>query len=175
LQLRTATAPLGLAAPLRQTARSLNANVFVREISTLDGQLAQALAQPRLTALSAGLLGLLALALAATGLYSVMAYAVTRRTREIGIRMALGARTMDVLRLIVSQGMALALVGVSIGVPLALALTRVMRSLLFGVSATDPLTFAVIAALLALVALAASYVPARRAAQVDPMIALRRE
>lgn len=175
LQLRTTTAPLGLAAPLRQAARELDDRAFVQEISTFEGQLAAALAQPRMTAISAGLLGLLALALAATGLYSVMAYAVTRRTQEIGIRLALGAQTNEVLQLILKQGLALALVGVAAGVLLALALTRALRSLLFGVSVTDPLTFGGIALLLLLVALLACWMPARRATKVDPMIALRCE
>jgi len=175
LQVRTTTAPLGLATSLRQTARAINANAFVQEISTLDGQLAQALAQPRLTAWSASLLGLLALALAATGLYSVMAYAVSRRTREIGIRMALGARKGDVLRLVVKQGLTLALAGIVCGLPMALASTRVMRSLLYGVSLTDPLTLTLIPMLLLGIALLACWIPARRATKVDPMVALRHE
>lgn len=175
LQLRTTTAPLGLAAPLRQTARELNANAFVREISTLDGQLAQALSQPRLLARAAGLIGLLALALGATGLYGVLAYSVTRRTQEIGIRMALGAQVSDVLRLIVKQGMVLALCGVGFGLLIALALTRVLRSLLFGVSATDPLVFVTVSALLAFVVLVACWLPARRATRIDPLLALRHE
>jgi putative ABC transport system permease protein len=175
LQLRTATEPLGLAATLRQTAREINPNAFVREISTLDEQLAQALAQPRLTALAAGLLGLLALALAATGLYGVMAYSVTRRTQEIGIRMALGARAADVLRLIVKQGLALTLTGTGIGLLLAFVVTRLLTKLLYGVGATDPATFAGVALLLIAVALVACYLPARRATQVDPLVALRHE
>ncbi|MGH9936800.1 MAG: FtsX-like permease family protein, partial [Blastocatellia bacterium] len=175
LQARTTTEPLSLAAALRQTARELNANAFVQEISTLDGQIAQALYQPRMTALSAGILGLLALTLSAAGLFSVIAYSVTRRTREIGVRMALGARAGDVLRLVLKQGMTLSLAGIGIGALIAMALTRVMRSLLFGVSATDPLTFALVASLLALVALLACYLPARKAAKVDPLAALRQE
>jgi predicted permease len=175
LQVRTATAPLSLVEPLRQTARGLNTNAFIQEISTLDGQLAQALAQPRVTDFSAGILGLLALFLAATGLYSVLAYSVTRRTQEIGIRLALGAQTNDVLRLIVKQGMKWALTGVVVGLPLALALMQLLRSLLFGVSTADPLTFGVVAMLLSAVALLACWLPARRATQVDPIIALRQD
>jgi predicted permease len=175
LQVRTTTQPLALATALRQTAREIDASAFIREISTLDGQVAQALSQPSLTALSAGLLALLALALAATGLYSVMAYSVIRRTREIGIRLALGAQTQDVLQLVLKQGLSLALAGVGAGLLIALALLRMMRGLLFGVNATDPLTLVVVALLLLMVALLSCWIPARRAAKVDPMLALRHD
>ncbi len=167
--------PATLAAAIRRETRTLIPNLPPPVIRTMDDLLSETLAQPRL---QSGLLSLfagIALVLAVVGLYGVLAYLVTQRTREIGVRMALGAQKRDVLSLVIGQGMKLALAGVAAGVLLALALTRVLRSLLYGVTATDPLTFVAVSLLLAAIALIACWLPARRAAAIDPMEALRYE
>jgi len=145
------------------------------QIQTAEEALNNSLAEPRMYTVLLGVFAALALSLAAVGIYGVMSYMVTERTREIGVRMALGAQAGNVLKLVIGQGMTLALIGVTIGSAGAVALTRLMSGLLFGVSATDPMTFVVIATLLSFVALLACYIPARRAAKVDPMVALRWE
>jgi len=175
LAVRTQSDPLSLLAALRGTVQALDQNQPVYRVATMEQLLARAVAARKFSLLLLVLFAALALSLSVIGLYSVLAYAVTQRTHELGLRMALGAQTGDVLKLVVKQGMALALVGVAVGLIMAFALTRLMRSLLFGVGPTDPLTFSVIAVLLTCVALLACYLPARRATKVDPMIALRYE
>jgi putative ABC transport system permease protein len=175
LAVRTTVDPMSLAAAVRNEVTAIDKDQPVADIQTMEQRLTASLAQPRFNMLLLGIFAAVALALAAVGLYGVMAYGVTQRTHEIGIRMALGAQRSNVLKLVVRQGMAMALIGVVLGLAASFALTRVMASLLFGVSATDPLVFTIIALLLAAVAFIASYIPARRAIKVDPMIALRYE
>ncbi|MCI0540595.1 MAG: ABC transporter permease [Verrucomicrobiales bacterium] len=175
LVLRTTGDPAELAAALRNEVRSLDKEQPVANIRTMEHILAEAVAQPRFRASLVGLFSGLALALAALGIYGVLAFAVTQRGHEIGIRMALGAQHGHVLRMVLRQGMGLVAVGIGIGLAAASALTRVLRNLLFGVSPTDPVTFIATALLLGVVALFACWLPARRAAKVDPMEALRHE
>jgi putative ABC transport system permease protein len=172
---RTTTDPLSLVSAVRGVIRNVDPEQTVYRVMTMEQVVADAVARPRLTMLLLGLLAALALSLAVVGVYGVMSYAVAQRTQEIGIRMALGAKAGDVLKLIIRQGMKLVLIGIGIGLMGALALTRLMTNLLFGVGATDPVTFIVIALLLTTVALLACWIPARRATKVDPMIALRCE
>jgi putative ABC transport system permease protein len=172
---RSSGNPLQLAAALRDTVRSLDPNQAISTIRSMDDIVSGSVAQPRFASQILGLFAVLALLLAAIGLYGLIAYTVSQRTHEIGIRMALGAKPRDVLKLVIGQGLKLALAGAAIGIVGALALTRLMQGLLFQVSPTDPLTFIGVTVLLTIVALAASYLPARRAMRVDPMIALRYE
>jgi len=175
LALRADGDPRNLLNVARAEAQALDKELPVFAVKTLDQHFSSAFASPRFNALALTIFAGAALALTLVGLWGVMAYAVAQRTHEIGIRMALGAQTHDVLKLVVKQGMRLALIGVALGLGGALALTRLIRTLLFGVSATDPLTFALIAFLLTAVALLACWIPARRATKVAPMTALRAE
>ena len=173
--LRTESSPLILAGAVREAVQSIDKNQPLSGATTMDEVIAKSVAPRRFRMLLLGLFALLALLLAVIGVYGVMAYSSTQRTHEFGVRIALGADRQDILKLVVRQGFKLALLGVSIGVGGALLLTRVLSSLLYEVSAHDPLTFSAVAALLMLVALAASYIPARRAMKVDPIVALRYE
>ncbi|MGI9105206.1 MAG: ABC transporter permease [Pyrinomonadaceae bacterium] len=167
--------PSALGGALRDALKSMDEDLYVPGMKTMDELRAGSVAERRFSTLLLGVFAGVALLLAAVGIYGVMAYSVMRRTHEIGLRIALGAQAADVLKLVVGQGMFLALVGVVVGLAASFALTRVMANLLYEVSATDPLIFAGIALLLAGVAFIACYIPARRATKVDPMIALRYE
>jgi putative ABC transport system permease protein len=175
LVIRTGMPPLELAAAVRRVVRSIDSTVPNFEITTVERALAELDRPRKFQTQLIGAFAVTALLLAALGLYGLMSYLVAQRTQEIGIRVALGAQRRDVLKLVIRQGMAVALIGVSIGLAVALVVTRLMKSLLYGVTATDPATFAGVAAVLAAVALLACYVPARRATKVDPTVALRQE
>jgi putative ABC transport system permease protein len=167
--------PTTLTAAIRNAVLELDKEQPIANVRTLDRILSASTAQQRFSALLLGVFAAVAMSLAAVGIYGVLSYAVTQRTPEIGIRMALGAARGDVLRLVVGAGMRLALLGVAVGLVVAFGLTRLMSALLFGVSPTDPMIFGLIPLLIVIVALLACWVPARRATKVDPMIALRAE
>ena len=167
--------PLTLSAVVRDEIRKIDPQIPLTNVTTMEQRLARAVSQPRFRTSLITSFAALALILACVGIYGVISYSVTQRTHEIGIRMALGARQSDVLRLVIRQALILAVAGVSLGLIGSLAVTRLMSSLLFGVTARDPLTFLSSAALLTATALIASYLPARQAAKVDPLVALRGE
>lgn len=172
---RTTGDPLALASTIRQELHAINKDMALSKVRPMQQYVNKDLASAGFTAVLAGLFGGLALLLAAIGIYGVISYSVNQRTHEIGIRLALGAKPSDVLKLVVAQGLVLALIGMGSGLAAALALTRLMSSLLFGVSATDPFTFVAVSVILTGVVLAACFIPALRAARVDPMEALRYE
>ncbi len=175
LMVRTIGRPETAAESVRQTVWDLDSEQPILQLSTMQARLDEVYAPRRFNSLLFGVFALVALLLAAVGIYGVLAYMVAQRTHEIGIRRALGAQTHDVLWLIVRQGLVLTLIGVALGLVAALALTRVMQNLLFGVSATDPITFTGVSLTLITIAFLASFIPARRATRVDPLTALRHE
>jgi predicted permease len=175
LVVNTSVEPRSMINTIRREVERLDSNLPLYDVKTMSGRLRLSLFPLRAGAWVAGGFALLALLPAGLGVYGVMAYASSQRTREIGVRMALGAYSRDVMRLVVRHGMRLALVGLAIGLAGALVLTRLMSSVLYGVSATDVVTFAGVTLLLGSVVLIACYLPARRAAKADPMIALRCE
>jgi putative ABC transport system permease protein len=164
-----------LGAGLREVIRQLDKDQYVPAIQPMTKFIAESVARRRFNALLTGLFAVVALLLAAVGIFGVLNYAVTQRTQEIGLRVALGAQTRDVLRLVLGQGVRLILFGLAVGLAASLALTRVLAVMLFGVTPTDPLTFVAVSFLLVSVALVACYIPARRATRVDPLVALRYE
>ncbi|MEK6324526.1 MAG: ABC transporter permease [Acidobacteriota bacterium] len=175
LMVRTPSEPLRWAAAVRGEVYAVDKDQPVFDVKTMDEVVAESFARPRILTLLLVAFAALALSLAAVGIYGVVSYSVIQRTHEIGIRIALGAQQRDILKLVLTQGMTLTVTGVILGLIAAFAVTRVMSSLLYGVGATDPMTFAGVSVLLTAVALVASYIPARKAMEVDPMIALRYE
>jgi putative ABC transport system permease protein len=172
---RSAGDPAMLSTVVRQSIHAIDPDEATSTFRTMDNVIALSAAGDRFNTLLLGAFGAIALLLTAAGIFGVLSYLVTQRTREIGLRMALGAQPQEVLRVIVGHGLRLVLLGLCIGVAAALVVTRWMSSVLFDVKPTDPLTFASVAVLLTVVAFLASYVPARRAMRVDPMVALRYE
>jgi len=176
LVVRSAAAgPESVAGSVREAIKQNDKDQYVGAIEPMTKLVAASVARPRFNTLLTGLFAVVALLLASVGIFGVLNYAVAQRTQEIGLRVALGARTSDVLRLVLGQGMRLILFGLALGLVSSLALTRVLANMLFGVTPTDPLTFIAVSFLLASVALLACYLPARRATKVDPLVALRYE
>ena len=175
LVIRTAGDPAALAPSARSAIWSIDNGVAIADVITMEAAIGSALARPRFQFMLLGLFAMVALLLAAAGIYSVMSYAISRRTQEIGLRLTLGAQRGDVLRLVLGQAMIRVAIGSAIGLAGALALTRLMSNLLYGIQPTDPLTYRVVSLVLIGAALLASYIPARRASRIDPMVALRQE
>jgi ABC-type antimicrobial peptide transport system permease subunit len=174
-ELRTAANPAALVKSVREIVSQAAANLPLTNVRTQTEQIDHMLFRRRMLARLSSFFGLAALVLACIGLYGLLSYEVAPRTRELGIRMALGAQQRDLLRLVVGQGILLVLIGAAIGILAAIGVTHFMSTMLYGIHADDPLTFAAVAILLTLVALTACYIPARRAMRVDPMVALRHE
>jgi predicted permease len=175
VMVRSAGSPADIATMMRNQIRALDPAIAIYNVETMQQHLRDAFFFPRLAAILFGAFGTIGLVLAAVGLYGVMSYSVSRRTREIGIRMALGAQAGAVQRLFIRQGMVLTVIAAAIGLPASFALARLFGSVLYGVHSNDPATFAVVPLLLVAIALAACWIPARRAARVDPQIVLRCE
>jgi putative ABC transport system permease protein len=175
LVVRTTSDPTSMIPAIRSQVFSLDKDQPVADIMTMQQRLDRSVASRRFVMVLLAGFSVLALMLAAVGIYGVMAYLIIQRTQEIGVRMALGAQKHDVLKLVVGKGMALAIVGTAIGLVASLGLTRLVRSLLFEVTPTDWLTFVIVSMVLLVVALLACYIPARRATKIDPLIALRYE
>jgi putative ABC transport system permease protein len=175
LVVRAAGEPTRLTAVIRNEVHALDKDLPIYNVKTMEQRISESASQPRFRTLLLGIFACVALLLASIGIYGVISYSVTQRTHEIGLRLALGAQRSDVLRLVIWQGMRMALIGIALGVVGAFIVMRVLSSFLFGVSATDPVTFICVSLLLAVIAFLASYIPARRATRVDPMVALRYE
>jgi len=175
IEIRTAGDPTAVTGEVRQAIHQIDSNLPITNVTTLAAQVSNSMGQQRVISTLAGFFGIVGLALACVGLYGIMAYHVARRTHELGVRMALGAQKREILKMIMGRGLRLTLMGLAIGAAGALALTRLMTNLLYGVAPSDPLTFIAVSLLLTLVALLACYIPARRAMKVDPMVALRYE
>ena len=173
--LRTAGDPHLQAAALRSVLAEIDPNQPLVKVRTMEDNMAATVAQPRFRTWLIGIFAALALTLAAVGIYGVTSYSVTQRTSEIGIRVALGAQPADIFRILVGEGLRFALIGVAVGLITTLALTRLLASFLYGVSASDPLIFLSVALLMIAISAAASFFPARRATRVDPVVALRHE
>jgi ABC-type antimicrobial peptide transport system permease subunit len=172
---RAAANPMNLSAALRDQANAVDKDVTLSAMTSMDDVLGASVSQPRFSSQLLGVFAAVALLLATIGLYGLMAYSITERRNEIGIRMALGAQRRDILRIVLGEGGKMVSMGIALGLVASLALTRLMTRMLFGVSPTDPLTFVAVVVILLGVAMLACWIPARRAMRVDPMVALRHE
>ena len=175
LLVRTAGDPISLAGPVQRELKNAENEILIEDVVTMNRRLDLSVAPQRLNVVLLATFAFIALVIAAAGIYGIMAQSVTQRTQEIGVRMALGAQLRDVLKMVLRSGLSLALIGIAIGLAGAFFLTRLMTTLLFGVTPTDAFTFASVAVILFVVALIACYIPARRATKVDPLVALRYE